>query len=306
MPQLPQLPLAAWLSTKTTLHLYLQIIGKLKLQLMPRKNHWWNITLHVNSKGLSTLSMPYADGHETCEIQFNFRDHRLELSGSSGVEESFPLQDGLTVADFYRQIKELLRAVDIELDILAKPYDLPITQPFAQITDYHHYDPVEIGRFWHILRWVHHVFNEFSGQFYGKTCPVHLYWHSFDLVVTRFSGEPAPPMPPEARISDKDAYSHENSSFGFWPGDDNVPEPSFYSYTYPAPAGMDEAPLQPAAAQWVDANGSPMALLSYHELLKEKDPRAGLLAFLESAYRAGATRADWPVEVLRVPPLSEL
>lgn len=149
-------------------------------------------------------------------------------------------------------------------------------------------------------------FKEFSGRFYGKTCPVHLYWHSLDLAVTRFSGKEAPPMPDGARLSDKDAYSHECISFGFWAGDENIPEPAFYSYTAPAPEGLAQKPLKPSKAEWLNNNGSPMAILRYHDLLKENNPRESLLLFMESAYQAGASLAGWDIEHFTTPPLSEV
>ena len=156
------------------------------------------------------------------------------------------------------------------------------------------------------MLWVDQVFKEFSGRFYGKTCPVHIYWHHMDLTLTRFSEKKAPPMPAEARLSDKAAYSHEVISFGFWAGDEQVPGPAFYSYTAPAPNKLDKQPLEPAAAQWIDNNGSPMALLMYDDLLKQENPHQVLLAFMESAYQAGAQLAGWPVEALTVPPLEML
>ena len=161
-------------------------------------------------------------------------------------------------------------------------------------------------RFWRILQWVDGVFNEFSGRFYGKTCPVHLYWHHMDLTVTRLSGRQGPALPEGKSLAEKDAYSHEVISFGFWAGDASVRGPAIYSYTYPAPEGLDQEPLLPAAASWVDSNGSPMALLMYDDLRAAPDPRTVLLDFLESSYRAGARLAGWRIEELAVPSLDAL
>ncbi len=305
-PQLPALPLDAWEDSKLTLHLYLQIVGKIRMALMPRKNHWWNITLYINPKGLTTHAIPYAEGQETFEITFNFIEHRLELFTSRGEHQSFPLEEGLTVANFYRQLFDMLETMGIEVEITALPYDLPVTQPFEELTAISAYQKDYIERFWRILMWVDGVFKAFSGRFYGKTCPVHLYWHHMDLAVTRFSGQPGPPMGADWGTADKDAYSHEVISFGFWAGDDNVRGPAFYAYAYPSPDGLDQQPLQPTTAQWVDNNGSPMALLMYEDLLKEENPRQALFDFLESSYQAGAQLAQWDIASLEVPPLAAL
>ena len=303
-PYLPDLPLDAWENTKMTLHLYVQIVGKIRLQLMPRKNHWWYITLYVSPQGLTTQGIPY--GNETFELRFNFLRQELELVSSRGDERAIPLYDGLSVAEFYRQLQDALQQMGIQVSIVNKPFDVPVTQPFDRLTEQSAYDPEYVQRFWRILLWVDGVFKEFSGRFYGKTCPVHLYWHHLDLTVTRFSGRRGPALEADRRLSDKDAYSHEVISFGFWAGDDTVREPAFYSYTYPAPAGLDRQPVQPSAAQWVDNHGSPMALLTYNALRTESDPRRVLLDFLESTYQAGARLARWDVEELTVPPLEDL
>lgn len=177
------------------------------------------------------------------------------------------------------------------MSIVDVPFDLGIDKTFGEITEYHHYDTDYTNDLWRTMLWINSVFKEFSGRFYGKTCPVHLYWHSFDLVVTRFSGNEAPPMPADARLSDKDAYTHECISFGFWAGDDNVPEPAFYFYTYPSPKDIEKETIKPASAEWIDSNGSPMALLKYRDILNSENPRQDLLEFLESTYQAGAKKS---------------
>lgn len=304
--QLPSLDYKGNEQKKMTLHLFLQIIGKIRLKLTPRKNHWWYVTEYISTKGITTGSIPYGEGVETFEITVNIHQHQLEVNTSKGEFASFSLMNGLSVADFYAQLSEILDQFEISVSILDKPFDLNIDQPFGKIKEYHHYDEEYTQNFWRILLWVDGVFKEFSGRFYGKTCPVHLYWHSLDLAVTRFSGNLAPAMPASARLSDKDAYSHECISFGFWGGDENLPEPAFYSYTYPSPEGLDQEPLKPTAATWVDSKGSPMAILTYGNLLKSEDPRSSLLDFLETAYLAGAKRANWDFEKLKVPELHSI
>lgn len=233
-------------------------------------------------------------------------EHKLEVNTSKGEVESFPLHEGLTVADFYKKLTTIIQKLNISVSIIDVPYDLGIDKSFGEITEYHHYDKEYTQNLWRSLVWIDDVFTEFSGRFYGKTCPVHLYWHSMDLAVTRFSGNEAPPMAADARLSDKDAYTHECISFGFWAGDENVTEPAFYSYTYPSPEGLDQEKLSPSSAEWVNSNGSPMAILKYNSLLTEDDPRKALLDFMESAYQAGAKRANWDLEKLTVPALKNL
>ncbi len=306
--QLQSLPLHEWESTKMTLHLFCQIIGKVRLKQMPRKNHWWNITLYPNTKGITTDTMPYKSG--CFEIQLNFLNHTLEVNTSNNGSKSFDLVDGLSVATFYEKLFECLSSLDIDVKIINHPYSLPdanpITTPFSDIENYASYQKEYVVRFWKIMLWVQNVFEKFGGRYYGKTSPVQLFWHHLDLTVTRFSGKKIP-LSPTMKLSDKDAYSHEVVSFGFWAGDDNVPAPAFYSYTYPAPDGLSSEVLQPSPAHWIDSNGSPMAILKYDDLLEEKeDPESVLLSFLESAYQAGAKLAKWPIQEMAVPDLKDL
>ncbi|AWX43526.1 hypothetical protein HME9304_00515 [Flagellimonas maritima] len=296
----PKLPLEEWEPTKETLHRYLQIVGKIRLALMPRKNHWWYITLYVNSKGITTRSILYGDF--IFEIQFDFIHHQLHIQTSNGESRSFELTNGLSVAEFYKKISANLNDLGILFDIVAKPYDLSDTISFAESTEHKSYDKEYVVRFWQILVQVDQLFKEFSGKSYSKTCPVHIYWHHMDMAVTRFSGKKGPEMP-NAKAADKDAYSHEVISFGFWAGDAEVRNPAFYAYAYPSPEGLDKEPLMPDAAEWIESNGSPMAFLSYDALRKLDDSKAALLDFLESAYQAGAKRAGWNIEELTVKPL---
>ncbi|MEL7120593.1 MAG: DUF5996 family protein [Bacteroidota bacterium] len=303
---LPTLPYDNWKETRTTFHLIMQIIGKVRLTLTPRKNHWWFITEYVTVNGFSTGNIPHPDGVNSFELLYNVHKSQLEVSTSLGEERIIPLKDGLTIAQFYKQFKATMAELKIEVNIVDKPFDMGIDQKFEEIENYHHYDKEYLKKFWQILVWLEGVFNEFSGRFYGKTCPVHLYWHHLDFTITRFSGRKAPALDPNMRLSDKDAYSHEVISFGFWAGDDIVTQPAFYSYTYPSPEGLDQEPLLPSYAKWVENNGSPMAMLFYHELIQSDTPREDLLNFLESSYQAGAKLANWDVAGFTATPLEEM
>lgn len=293
----PTFPLEDWVSTKETLHRYIQIVGKIRMAHMPRKNHWWYITLYVNSRGLYTDSISYKDF--TFDIQFDFVHHRLDIFSSKGDTRSLELKDGLSVADFYARIMESLKELGVETDILAEPYDLSDKIPFEECTMHNSYDKEKVHQAWQLLVGIDQILKEFSGRSYSKTCPVHLYWHHMDLTVTRFSGKKGPEMP-DAKAADRDAYSHEVISFGFWFGDKDVPNPAFYSYTYPSPEGLDKEPLRPSMAKWIDANGSSMAFLDYEEWRKTENPKEALLNFLESSYQAGAKLAGWNIGELTV------
>ncbi|HEX6982514.1 MAG TPA: DUF5996 family protein [Balneolaceae bacterium] len=293
--QFPPLPLNEWEDSKKTLHLYCQIVGKIRMELSPPQNHWWHVPLYVNTQGLETGSIP--NQNHRFEINFNFIDHRIAVSTSLGDEKRFNLHDGLSVADFYQKLFSILDDFNIKADILAKPYDQPFNTPFAEDREHARYDKKYVERYWHILAETDRIFKIFNRNFCGKACPVQLYWHSFDLALTRFSGREAPPMP-DAGPVDQEAYSHEVISFGFWAGDEDLRNPAFYSYTYPAPGGLDEMPLKPESAEWVEQNGSPMALLMYDDVRNAENPEQTLLDFLESAYRVGAEKADWNMEKL--------
>jgi hypothetical protein len=294
---LPELPLEAWEDTKITLHLWLQIAGKVKLALMPKRNHWWNITFLVSPKGLTSGPIPHAKG--SFQFDFDFRNHNLEFITSWGRSESFSLQDGLSVATFHKKFFAALDSLGVEAAITSVPYDHPCKEPFHTCETYHSYNKEFVHRFWQVLVWVDNVFRRFSGRFYGKVSPSQIYWHHMDLAVTRFSGDPGPELPESSTVADKEAYSHEVISAGFWAGDEQVRGAAFYSYTYPSPDGLDKQPIEPIAAQWVDSNGSPMAVLMYDDLIKGKDPENDLMQFLESTYRAGAGLAKWPEDLVR-------
>ena len=278
--------------TRESLLWWTQIIGKTRLALSPPINHWWHVPLYVSPRGLTTRPIPYSGGN--FEIEFNFHEHQLEIRTSSGACEDFALYDGLTVADFYASVFVKLAKLGIEPRIWAVPYEAPSTTPFAEDTDNKSYDKEYVERFHRILVAVDDIFEEFRGRFTGKSTPVHMFWHSFDLALTRFSGRPAPPMP-EANMVTREAYSHEVISFGFWFGDDKVPAPAFYSYTAPEPAGLAGEPLSPLTAKWADSNGAHLAFLMYEDARNSPDPHSAVLEFLESAYHAGAKLANWDV-----------
>ncbi|MDN3724116.1 DUF5996 family protein [Aequorivita sp. SDUM287046] len=294
----PAFPLSEWLDTKETLHRYFQIVGKLRLSLNPKKNHWWHITFYATTRGVTTRGIPFND--ISFEIYFDFISHTLNVWTSNGEQRFFELMDGLSVAEFYKKLEAILKELNITFDILEIPFDLSDKIPFNKCIEHHSYDKEAVHKAWKILLRIDMIFQEFSGRSYSKTCPVHIYWHHFDLVVTRFSGKKGPKMNTNSQV-ELEAYSHEMISFGFWFGDDNIKEPAFYSYTYPSPKGIDKEPLKPNTAKWQDSNGSPLALLLYSDLIKSDNPEEQILDFLQSSYQAGAKLAGWNIEELKVP-----
>jgi hypothetical protein len=295
MEPLPPLPLTEWEPTKITLHLWAQIVGKVRMATVPPKNHWWHVTLYPDVHGLSTRLMHAQDG-TGFEIRFDFVHHRLVVETTS-TTESFALEDGLTVAAFYEQLHAILGGLGLDVGIGENPFGVPVTTPFPQDVEHGSYDPEAVGRFWRALDWSATVLDQFAGWFCGKQSPVHVFWHSFDLALTRFSGRAAPPMPDADAVS-REAYANEVISFGFWAGDQNVREPTYYSYTAPEPAGLRDRPLAPPEAVWADQGGGSLARLPYDAVRSADDPRAALLAFLESAYQAGAAAAGWDTVAL--------
>lgn len=289
----PDLPLNQWRSTKTTLHLFTQIAGKIRLGLNPKLNHWWHVPLYVSARGLTTRAIPYENG--IFEMEFDFLKHTLDIQTSNNTDSSIPLA-GNSIADFYHKVINSLTQLGIDISILPKPFDPERTGsdiPFDRDTEHAEYDPDAVAKFWQILLIIEPIFREFRGRFLGKSSPVHFFWHSFDLAVIRFSGRPAD-LPAEADPVTKEAYSHEVSSAGFWVGDDNLPEPAFYSYAAPEPEGLAHEPLLPDSAFWFEQNGANMAIYKYADFKSEKNPREALLNFLQSSYDASAKRADWP------------
>jgi Family of unknown function (DUF5996) len=289
--ELPALPLTEWESAKITLHLWSQIVGKVKLASSAPRNHWWHVPLYVDVRGLTTRRLHSATGL-TFEIVFDFVDHMLVVQTSSGAVESFPLVDGLSVAAFDEALHATLARLGIDVEIRESPFGVPMTTPFPEDREHASYDRDAVVRFWRILDWTDSVFEEFAGWSCGKTSPVHLFWHSFDLALTRYSGRRAAALPGVDPVT-REAYSHEVISFGFWAGDQNLREPTFYSYTAPEPPGLRDKTLYPDAAHWIAQGEGSLAVLPYEAVRTSPDPRAALLAFLESAYEAGATAAGW-------------
>jgi hypothetical protein len=287
---LPDIPYAPWRATKDTLHLWLQVVGKVKLALTSPRNHWWNVPLYVDARGLTTRRIPHAGG--SLRIDLDLIEHALRVETSDGGREGFLLRDGLSVAGFHDALMAALGRVGLRVEIDERPFGVPMTTPFPRDAEHASYDPDAVWRFWRALDRVDGVFEEFAGWSSAKTSPVHLFWHSFDLAVTRFSGRPAPPVP-EADPVTREAYSHEAISFGFWAGDERVPMPAFYSYTAPEPAGLTRQPLRPAEAAWNATPTGSMALLPYDAVRRAPNPRRALLDFLQSAYDAGARTAGW-------------
>jgi hypothetical protein len=287
---LPPLPLGEWKSTKSTLHLYAQIVGKIRLKLFPKKNHWWHVSLYVSTRGITTGPIPYGFG--SFEIELDLIDHAVLVRTNTGAHQTFPLYNGLSVAEFYARLLHALEALGVHVDIVATPYEIPDAGPFADDREHRDYDREYVSRYWRILVAVDGIMEEFRGRFIGKSTPVHLFWHSFDLALTRFSGRPVP-VRAEANQVEREAYSHEVISFGFWAGDDNVPEPAFYSYVYPEPQGLRDQQLRPEHSFWGTVRGGAEALLMYEHVRASDDPRGMILDFFQSAYEAGARTAGW-------------
>lgn len=283
----PPLPLAAWKDTYATLHLYTQIVGKVRLALTPLVNHWWNVPLYVCARGLTTLAIPY--GKRVFEVQFDFIDHAVVLCTDGGLRKSLPLVPRM-VADFYREFMALLRSAGIEVKIWKMPVEIPAPIPFDEDRVHASYDPEYARRFWQILVSSERVFLEFRSRFIGKCSPVHFFWGSFDLAVTRFSGRRTPERPGADAIT-REAYSHEVSSVGFWPGGGDLGGAAFYSYMAPVPQGFAEAKVRPGAA-FFDAKLGEF-LLMYDDVRAAASPSGAVLDFCESTYEAGASLANW-------------
>lgn len=295
--ELPSLPYREWQETKTTLHLLLQMVGKVRLKLMPSLNHWWHVPLYLSARGLTTRLIPLDDGRRGLEIEIDVPGSQLAVLTTDGGRRGFALE-GQPVARLYEQLFAALGELGIAPRILARPYEVEIDTPFPGDTEHAAWDHDAVLRFWRVLLWVHGALARFAGRFYGKATPIHFFWHSFDLAYTRFNGAWAPEMP-EAGVVGREAYSHEVISFGFWAGDDSVPEPSFYSYTHPSPDGLQAEPLEPEAAIWSVSGGTPQARLSYEAVRTAPDPAAEVLRFLESSYQAGARLRGWDIVGLR-------
>jgi Family of unknown function (DUF5996) len=283
----PELPLQAWQDTYATLHLWTQIVGKVRLALSPLINHWWEVPLYVNARGLTTSAIPYGD--ENFEIDFDFIDHQLEIRTSWGATRSLPLGPQ-SVADFYAEVMSTLRSLGVNLKIWSMPVEIPDPIRFEKDTRHASYDPEYAHRFWKILVICENIFQEFRARFIGKDSPVHFFWGSFDLCVTRFSGRRAPDRSAADPVT-REAYSHEVISAGFWPGGGAIKGPGFYAYAAPEPAGFAEQKIQPAQAFYHPELKE--FLLMYDDVRRSASPREALLSFLQSSYEAGARLANW-------------
>lgn len=285
----PELPLDQWQDTLSTLHMWTQIVGKVRLAFCPMENHWWNIPLYVTARGLTTAPIPYQN--RTFEIQFDFIDHALAITSSGGTTRGLRLVP-CTVADFYRQFMAELAALDIHVNLYATPVEIPGPIPFEQDTQHKAYDAEYVSRWWHILAKSDIIMKQFRGRFLGKASPVHFFWGAFDHAASRFSGRSAPPRewPALPKVM-SEAYSHEVSSVGFWPGSGDVTGPAYYCYHTPEPAGFAEAKVKPEAAYYYKPLGE--FILMYDDMRQSPDPEQTLLDFLQSTYEAGATLAQW-------------
>ncbi len=287
----PQLPYPAWRDTAATLQLWTQIVGKIRLSLSPWLNHGWQVPLYVTARGLGTSPMPV--GHEILEIEFDFIAHLLLVRTSSGEERRLPLQPQ-SVADFHSQLLTILSDIGIKVVINEMPNEVADPIRFSEDRIHASYDRDAAHRFWRVLVQVDRVFKLFRSGFLGKVSPVHFFWGSFDLAVTRFSGRPAPlhpgGVPGLPDLVTREAYSHEVSSAGFWPGSDAFPHPAFYSYAYPEPPGFRDAQVTPAAS-FDSALGE--FILPYDAVRQSADPDAMLLDFLTTTYNAAADAGRW-------------
>ena len=289
----PSLPLEEWQDTYATLHMWTQIVGKVRLKQAPHVNHWWQVPLYVTPRGLTTSPIPY--GQRTFEVLFDFNDHRLIVHafGEGETTGSLPLS-ARPVAEFYEQFMDLLRSLNLEMRIWPVPVEVENPIPFKQDRTHAAYDPEYARRFWRILVQSDRVFQIFRSRFIGKCSPVHLFWGALDLAVTRFSGRRAPEHPPAPNLAHfvaVEAYSHEVSSCGFWPGGGPIREPVYYSYAYPEPEGFKNYPVRPAGAYYSKELGE--FLLPYEAIRRAKDPDQELLAFLQSTYDAAADTGRW-------------
>jgi len=292
----PALSLASWQDSYATLHMLTQIVGKTRLALAPMQNHWWQVTLYLTARGLTTSSMPY--GLHTATVDFDFIDHNVAIRTSAGETRAIPLVQR-SVREFYTEYLDVLAALGIGARIRGVPVEVETAIPFAEDTQHASYDAQAVNRWWRAMVQIDRVFKEFRGRFEGKASPVHFFWGSFDIAATRFSGRGAPVHPGGAPNCPDyvmhEAYSRECSSAGFWPGG-GTQEAAFYSYAYPEPDGYRDSPVRPDAAYY-DTNIREF-ILPYDAVRTAASPDEMLLEFLESTYEAAANRAAWDRESL--------
>lgn len=288
----PELPLAAWQDTYRTLHMWTQIVGKVRMALCPPLNHWWHVTLYVTPRGLTTGPIPCPGG--LFDIEFDFHAHTLSISASEGSSTTRDLCPE-SVADFYRITMEDLANFGVKPEISLKPQEVAETVPFDRDLEHCSYDPEYAYRLWRILASSSKVLERFRGKYLGKCSPVHFFWGSFDLACSRYSGRKAPPR--KGAISGP-AYSHEVSSAGFWPGGRGIDGPAYYAYTVPTPPGLGDARVRPAAARWDAQLGE--FILMYDDVRRADSPEDALYEFLQSTYEAGATLGNWDRQALEL------
>jgi len=293
----PELKFAEWQDTLATLHMWTQVIGKIRLKQTPLVNHWWNVPLYVSARGLTTTAMPYEDRY--FEIEFDFIDHKLRIECSDGALQTLALRPQ-SVADFYAEVMAALRELKIEIEIWTMPVEIPDPIRFEDDTKHASYDAEYANRFWRALLKMDPVFQEFRARFIGKVSPVHFFWGSFDIAVTRFSGRPAPPRE-DADVINREAYSHEVISHGFWPGNKDM-ESAFYSYTAPEPPGLSDVVSQGKIrpAQTFYSAELKEFFLPYEDVRRagsngraSDSPESALMDFCQTTYEAGADLARW-------------
>jgi len=289
---LPALPLDSWKETLETLHMWTQIVGKVRLKLSPLVNQWWNVPLYVTARGMTTSAMPYQQ--RDIEVRFDFIEHTLTVETSKGQVVTMPLV-AESVAEFYKKFMAALAELGVSVHIWTMPCEVPNPTPFEQDNIHAAYDPQAAHKFWRILVWVDQILKEFRAGFQGKASPVHFFWGSFDLAVTRFSGRVAPERPGADSIT-REAYSHEVSSAGFWPGGGDIKGPAFYSYAAPEPPGFAEQRVRPEAAFYHPQMKE--FLLMYDEVRAAASPKTALMEFLQSAYDAAADCGKWDRKAL--------
>ncbi len=283
----PALPLKEWQDTYATLHMWTQMVGKVRLALTPLINHWWEVPLYVSAAGLTTSAVPYEG--EAFEIEFDFIHHQLLIRTTQGAKKQLALEPR-SVADFYQEFMSALKSLGIDVKIWTMPVEIPNPIRFDQDTQHASYDPEYANRLWRILVSLEKVFLEFRSRFIGKNSPVHFFWGSFDMAVTRFSGRRAPERPDADPIT-REAYSHEVISAGWWPGSGDVQDAAFYAYAAPEPAGFADAAIAPAKAFYHPQLRE--YVLMYDDVRNSPSPSATVLDFLQSTYEAGAKLGKW-------------
>jgi hypothetical protein len=297
IPVWPELPTTRWAATLATLHRWTQVVGKIRMAQSPWINHSWGVPLYVDARGLSTSLIPHVP--YAYDIAFNFVDHRLDIRSSDGRQATVALESK-TTAVFYAQVLEALAGLGIDVTIHTVPSEIAEAIPFDEDTDNATYEPAHAHALWQALLQAHRVFVAFRAEFTGKVSPVHFFWGSFDLAVTRFSGRQAPPhpggMPNFPDDVAREAYSHELTSLGFWPGNAEAPDPIFYAYAYPTPDGYAEASVVPAEAGWLADLGE--FVLPYEAVRTSQDPDAAVLAFAESTHAAAAQLGGWDEDLV--------